>query len=93
MEDRFGVPDLNVVEASLSVLLNVDVDGKVSVDVAHLVLEALGDTNDQVVDDGTDGTQGSDTLAGTVVQLDRDNILLGAAESDSDVGEVLNKLA
>ena len=64
-----------------------------SIDVAHLVLEALSDTNNQVIDDGADGTEGSNTLAGTVVHLDRDNILLRAAEGDSDVGEVLNKLA
>lgn len=63
------------------------------VDVAHLVQEAAGDTDDQVVDDGADGTEGSDTLASTVVQLDRDNVLLGAAEGDGNVGEVLNELA
>lgn len=63
------------------------------VDVAHLVQEAAGDTDDQVVDEGADGTEGSDTLASTVVQLDRDDVLLGAAEGDGDVGEVLNELA
>lgn len=40
------------------------------VNITHLVLEALGDTDDQVVNDGADGTEGSDTLAGTVVHLD-----------------------
>lgn len=64
-----------------------------SVDVTHLVLEALGDANDQVVDDAADGTEASDTLTGTVVHLDRDDILLGTAESDGDVREILNKLA
>ena len=63
------------------------------VDVAHLVLEAPGDTDDQVVNDGADGTEGSDTLAGTVVHLNRDDTLLGAAEGDGNVREVLNKLA
>lgn len=63
------------------------------VDVAHLVQEAAGDTDDQVVDDGADGAEGSDTLAGTVVQLDRDDVLLGATEGDGNVGEVLNELA
>ena len=87
------IPDLNVELASLGVLLKVDVDGKVCVDVAHLVLEAPGDTNDQVVNDGADSTEGSDTLAGTVVHLDRDHILLGAAEGDGDVRKVLNELA
>lgn len=64
-----------------------------SVDVAHLVLEAPGDTDDEVVDDGADGAEGSDALAGTVVHLNRDDILLGAAEGDGDVGEVLGELA
>lgn len=63
------------------------------VDVAHLVLEALGDTSDQVVNDGADSPEGSDTLAGTVVHLDRDHILLGAAEGDGNVRKVLNELA
>ena len=89
----FGIPDLNVAEAGLGVLLNVHVDGKVSVDVAHLVLEALGNTDDQVVDEGTNGTKGSDSLADTVVHLNGDDILLGAAEGNSDVGEVLDELA
>lgn len=88
-----SIPDLDFIKASLAVLLNVDVDGKVSIDVAHLVLEAAGDTNDQVVNDGADGAEGSDTLAVTVVQLNRDDILLGAAESDSDMREILDELA
>lgn len=88
-----SVPNLNLILASLGVLLNVDVDGKVSVDVAHLVLEAPGDTDDQVVDKGANGTEGSDTLAGAVVHLDGDDILLGAAKGDGNVGEVLDELA
>lgn len=88
-----SIPNLKLGLAGLAVLLNVDVDGKVSVDVAHLVLEALGNTDDQVVDEGADGTEGSNTLTGTVVQLNRDNVLLGAAEGDGKVREVLNELA
>lgn len=64
-----------------------------SVDVAHLVQEAAGNTDDQVVDDGADGAEGSDTLTGTVVQLDRDDVLLGATEGDGNVGEVLDEHA
>jgi hypothetical protein len=79
--------------AGLGVLLNVHVDGKMSVDVAHLVLEALGDTDNEVVDDGADGAEGSDTLARAVVHLNGDDVLLGAAEGDGDVGEVLGELA
>lgn len=88
-----SIPDLHNRAASLLVGLNVDVDGEVSVDVTHLVLEATGNTDHQVVNDGADGAEGSNTLAGTVVQLDGDNVLLGAAEGDGNVGEILDELA
>ena len=88
-----GIPDLNIEKTSLTVLLNVHVDGKVSVDVTHLVLEAPGNTNDQVVDDSADRTEGSNTLTGTMVKFDRDYTLLRATESDGDVGEVLDECA
>lgn len=87
------IPDLDLVQVGLAVLLDVDVDGEMCVHVAHLVLEAAGNTDDQVVDDSTDGSEGSDSLAGTVVQLNRDDVLLGAAEGDSDVRQVLHELA
>lgn len=73
--------------------LDVDVDGEMGVDVTHLVLEAAGNTDHEVVDDGADGAESSNTLAGTVVQLDGDHVLLGAAEGDGNVGEVLDELA
>lgn len=63
------------------------------VDISHLVLEALGDTNDQVVDESSDCAEGSDVLSGTVVQLDVDNILLWVGEVDGQVVEVLRELA
>lgn len=87
------VADLNLEEAGLLVLLKVDVDGKMGVDVAHLVLEALGDTDDHVVDDGADGAQSGDILAVAVVDLDRDGVLGGVAEADSQVAEVSDELA
>ena len=40
------------------------------VDVAHLVLVAFGHAGDQVLDDGLDGTEGGDVLAGAVVDFD-----------------------
>lgn len=43
------VSDLNLEAVGVLVLLDVDVDGKMGIDVSHLVLEALGDTDDQVV--------------------------------------------
>lgn len=88
-----SIPDLNLVLAGLGVLLNVDVDGEVGVDVAHLVLEALRDTDDHVVDDGADGAEGSDGLAGAMVHLNGEDVLLGTAEAHSDVRQVPHELA
>lgn len=59
------------------------------VDVTHLVLEALGDTNDHVVDERTDGTESGDVLAGTVVHLDLDGGGIGLLEGDGQVTKVL----
>lgn len=70
------VPNLNLKVASLGVLLHVDVDGEMGIYVAHLVLEALGDTDDQVVDDRPNGTEGGDVLAVAMVDLDTDQVLL-----------------
>jgi len=83
------VSDLNLHAVGLVVLLEVDVDGEMGVDVAHLVLVALGDTDDHVVDESADGTESGDVLAGTVVHLDGDNILLGVRERDGQVREIL----
>ena len=87
------VSDLNLVEAGLGVLADVDVDGEMGVDVAHLVLEALGDTDDHVVDQRADCAEGRDILARAVVQLDVDEPFLGVGEVDGQMGEVLDELA
>lgn len=87
------VTDLDLPQTSLGVLVQVDVDGKMGVDVAHLVLEALGDTDDHVVDDGADGAQSGDVVTLAMVNLDGDDALLGLAEVDGDVAEVLDELA
>jgi hypothetical protein len=63
------------------------------VDVSHLVLEALGDTDDQVLDESADSSESGDALAGTVVELNVDDILLWVGEVDCQVGEVLGELA
>jgi hypothetical protein len=63
------------------------------VDVSHLVLEALGNTDDQVVDESADCAEGGDVLAGTVVQFDLDDILLGVGEVDCQVVQVLGEFA
>lgn len=64
-----------------------------SVYVSHLVFEALGDTDDQVVDERSDSSEGSDIFARAVVQLDVDDVLLWVGEGNSDVAEILCELA
>jgi hypothetical protein len=63
------------------------------IDVAHLVLEALGDTDDHVVDQSADGAESGDILASTVVQLNVDDILLWVGEVDCEMAQVLDELA
>jgi hypothetical protein len=87
------VTDLDLPVASLGVLVQVDVDGKMGVDVAHLVLEPLGHASDEVVDDGPDGTEGGNVLADAMVDLDANQVLLGGREADGDVAQVLDELA
>lgn len=86
------VADLDLVQTRVGLLVQVDVDGEMGVDVAHLVLEALGHADDQVVDDSADGAEGGDILAVAVVDLNRDGVLLGLAEDDCQVAEVLDEL-
>ena len=90
---HWHIPDLDLPVARLGVLVQVDVDGEMGIDVAHLVLEALGDTDDQVVDDGADGAEGGNVLADAVVDLDADDVLLDDREVNGDVAEVLGELA
>jgi hypothetical protein len=59
------------------------------VDVTHLVLEALGDTNDHVVDERAHGAESSDVLAGTVMHLDLDGGGIRLLEGDGQVTKVL----
>ena len=79
------VSDFDLEEFRLAILLDVDVDGKVGVDVAHLVLESLGDANHHVFNNGTDGAEGCDTLSGSVVHFNGDEVLLGSAEAYRNV--------
>ena len=64
-----------------------------SVHISHLVLVALGDTDDHVVDESADGSEGSDILARAVVQLNVDDILLRVREGDCQMAQVLAELA
>lgn len=59
------------------------------VDVSHLVLESLGNTDDKVVDQSADSSEGSDILAGTVVKLNVDDVLLWVGEVDCEMVQVL----
>lgn len=71
----------------LSVVTDGGRDGEVCVDKAHLVLEALGDTEDQVVDVRADGADAGDVLLVSEPDLDNDLSL-----SNVDVrGEVLER--
>jgi hypothetical protein len=85
------VPDLNLEQTGLAVLLDIHVDWEMGVDVSHLVLESLCDTNDQVVDQSSDCAEGSDILSGTVVQLDIDDLLLWVGEVDSQMAEIFGE--
>ena len=48
-----GIPDLNLI-ATIIALLDVDVDGEMSVDISHLVLVAFRNAGDEVLNDGFD---------------------------------------
>ena len=61
------IPDLNLVKAGFIVLVHVDVDGEMCVDISHLVLKALCNTNNQVVNESSDCAESGDIFAGTVV--------------------------
>lgn len=71
----------------LSVVTDGGRDGEVCVDKAHLVLESLGDTEDQVVDVRADGADASDVLLVSKPDLNND-----LSVSNVDVrGEVLER--
>lgn len=72
-----------------AVLDEVDVDGEMGVDVSHLVLVTLGDTGDHVVDQGLDGSEGSNVLSGTVEDGDLDLLIGDLLEGNVDVAKVL----
>ena len=79
------IPDLNLKVAGVVVLLDVDVDREMCVHVAHLVLVAFCDTNDNVLDNAAHCSDGCDGLAVAVVHLNLDNVWLWLSESYGDV--------
>jgi hypothetical protein len=63
------------------------------IDVSHLVFEALRDTDNQVVNQGSDCAESSDILASAVVQLNIDDVFLWVRKIHREMTEVLAKLA
>lgn len=63
------------------------------VDVSHLVLVALCDTSDHVVDESADGTDGGNFLAYAMVFADEDGTLGVLFKAYGLVTEVLDKCA
>ena len=61
------IPYFDIKQPSLRVLFYVHVYWEMCVYVAHLVLETPRDTNDEIGDDGLDGTKGSDVLSSAMV--------------------------
>lgn len=87
------VPDLHLEQTRLLVLVQVHVDGEVGIDVAHLVLEALRDADDQIVDERPDRAERGNVFSRAMVDLNADEVLLGPREVDRQMAEVLGKFA
>ena len=77
------LPDFHLKEPSITILIDVDVDGEVSVDVTHLVLEPLGDTDYEVVDECLHSAKSSHIFPGSMVEFDVDGILVWVGEANS----------
>lgn len=88
-----NVPNVNLKKPALRILLDIDINGKMGVDISHLILEALRNTDNQVVDYGFDGSECCNILAGTMMQFDIDEVFRRMGEADREMGQVLRKLA
>lgn len=64
---------------------DVDVNWEMRIDKSHLVLVTNGNTLDQVGDQRLDGSQSSNVLSVTVVDVDLDQLLVDLFESNIDV--------
>ena len=87
------IPDLNIPQPSVRMLVQVDVDREMRIHISHLVLEAFCHADDEVVDECADGAEGSDIFAAAVVELDVDEVLLRVREADVLMVEVLGEFA
>jgi hypothetical protein len=89
----FHVPDLDLKQASVFVLLKVDVDWEMGIDVSHLVFVALGDADDKVVDQCSDCAESSNIFPCAVVEFDVDEAWGGMREGNCQMAQVLGELA
>ena len=63
------------------------------VDVSHLVLEALRNAGDQVIDECSDRSEGSDALTRAVVEFDINDVFGGVREGDGEMSEVFGEFS
>lgn len=78
-----------VLDLQGAVVLDVQVRREEGVNTTHLVLVALGNSNDHVVDDGLDGADCGNLLAVSVHNRDLNLSVVDLDESDVDVSEVV----
>jgi hypothetical protein len=77
----------------LGVISNDDIDRKMGIDVTHLVLEALGNANDHVVDNGSDGSDACDMLAVAMVHDKFELVIFNKLDFHVEVTKVLCQFA
>ena len=74
----------------LSTLTDDAVDGEMGVDGSHLVEESLGDTDDHVLDERSDGSEAGNVLSASVPDTQGDRVgLLDELDVHVDVPDVL----
>lgn len=88
-----NVPNVNLKKPALRILFDIDIYGKMGIDISHLILEALRNADNQVVDEGFDGSERCNILAGTMMQFDIDDVFRRMGEADRKMSQVLRKLA
>ena len=90
LDDTLELLTEEVVDVDLLLIIrNEAVDGEVSIDKAHLVLVALGDAGDHVLDVGGDSADRRDGLAGGKPHLEVDLFVLVAGNVHVEVADVL----
>lgn len=90
LDDTLELLTKEVVDVDLLLVLRDEaVDGEMRIDETHLVLVAVGDASDHVLDVSGDGADGGDGLAGSEPHLKVDLFVLGADKVHVDVADVL----